>query len=66
MTDGSLGLFSRYFMLENLRHRNIELISIVDSARLDLRQVDVIMVQVKMIKAWNVDLRHLLCHRLGL
>ena len=53
-------------MLENLRHRNIELISIVDSARLDLRQVNVIMVQVKMLKARNVDLHHLLCHRLCL
>ena len=64
MPDGSLGLFSRDFVLKHLRYRNIELISIIDSTRLDLRQVNVIMVQVKMLKARYVDLHHLLCYRL--
>ena len=38
-------------MLEYLGHRNVELVTIVDCARLDLRQVHIVLIQVQMLKS---------------
>ena len=39
-----------------LRDGHVKLVTIVDRARLDLRQIDIVVVEVQMVEARNLDL----------